>query len=462
MHGFLLQKGVSKVVRKVIIYFGHLDLRNETLVGQRRSWTIALLAAATFGLAAAFWNAGKEDTGGLLVIRTSSLSHLHLEVILGSPAEKNPLAHYTEHLAWLPNIGKGSLPEDRDGNAWTNDYAVGYWLAGPPEDLSDMLKRLKVVFDPIDLPREMAETERDIVLREYDWRMLDNPDAQAAEDMEAFLYEGNAIAASVIGTPDQIRSLTYEDAKAFHAETHRPEHARLVVVGGVSGRDLRAAMKEAGFPDLDAARADVSPPKFSVGASESKTFLYPEPEAAPRMIWRKIVALPEPVDFDLLETQAALGRDILDTNLPGGLAGPLRFDAFIAKSFDVSITPIDERHVELFFSAEPDAGVSFATLQSAFEAALANSAPGVPDTTYARVRERFATYWPDWSNDEETGRWMMDYVLARVSVLREPKTERQLRKIDDQLQAKDIDTLLASLSGPGRVATAFIGKDQSP
>jgi hypothetical protein len=132
-----------------------------------------------------------------------------IEVHLSIPTERQMLAHYTEHLAWLPNIGKDSRPEDRDSNAWTNDYAVGYWLSGPPEDLTDMLRRLKVVFDPIDLPQEFAETERDIILREYDWRMANNPDAQAAEEMDAYLYKGNAIAASVIGTPDQIKALTY-------------------------------------------------------------------------------------------------------------------------------------------------------------------------------------------------------------------------------------------------------------
>lgn len=449
-------------MRKAIIYFGHLDRRNQTLVGRWQSWVIALSAAAAFGAAAAFWSTGKEDTGVLLIFGESAPSRIHIEVVLGYPAGKGPLAHYTEHLAWLPNIGKGSRPEDRNSNAWTNDYAVGYWLSGPSEDLTEKLRQLAVVFDPIDLPREVADTERDILLREYDWRMADNPDAQAAEDMEAFLYEGNAIAASVIGTPDEIRALSYDEAKAFHAQTHRPERARLIVIGDVTASELRAALKAADFPDLDAAGAKMSPPRFFVGAPETKTFFYPKPEAAPRMIWRKVVALPEPVDFDLLETQGALARDILNAKLPGGLAGPLRFDAFIAKYFEVSITPIDERHVEFFISAEPDAGVSFAALQSAFEAAFAQSAKGVPDATYARVRERFASYWPDWANEEETGRWMTDYVLARVSVLREPKSERQLRKVDGLLEAQDIDALLAALAGPGRIAIAFIGEDQAP
>jgi Peptidase M16 inactive domain len=384
-------------------------------------------------------------------------------IYLFVPSSENPLlAHYTEHLAWLPNIGRDSRPEDRDSNAWTNDYAVGYWLSGPPESLTDMLRRLKVVFAPIDLPQEFADTERDIILREYDWRMANNPDAQAAEEMKAFLYEGNPIAASVIGTPDQIKALSYDDAKAFHAKTHRPERARLVVIGDVTERQLAKAMEEAGFPDLDASSEDIAPPHFTLAAPEGRIFRYSDPNAAPRMTWRKVVALAEPVDFDLLEAQTALARDILDTNLPGGLAGPLRYDAFVTKSFGISITPIDETHIELIFSAEPDKGTGFVAMQLAFESALSASAKGMPDTTYERVRERFKGFWPDWSDEEETGRWMANYTLSRVSVLREPKTERQMRRVDAQIDAADINTILAAFAGPGRTTIAFIGTDQSP
>lgn len=129
-------------------------------------------------------------------------------VVLPYPAGNGPLAHYTEHLAWIPNIGKTSRPEDADSNAWTSREAIGYWLSGPSDDLTEVLTRLKGVFDPIDLPQAVAETERDVILREYDWRLAGNPDARIAEKMEAFLYEGNVIAASVIGTPDQIASQT--------------------------------------------------------------------------------------------------------------------------------------------------------------------------------------------------------------------------------------------------------------
>ena len=48
-----------------------------------------------------------------------------------------------------------------DGNAWTSDRAVGHWLSGAPEDLPDVLETLSGAFDPIDLPREFAERERE-------------------------------------------------------------------------------------------------------------------------------------------------------------------------------------------------------------------------------------------------------------------------------------------------------------
>lgn len=426
------------------------------------SLVFSSVLVATTAVAGLLWfiDPSSDQLDGVLILQDRQ--NTEITVLLSVAHQKSVLAHYTEHLAFLPNIGKDSRPEDRDSNAWTTDLTIGYWMSGPPEDLPEMLGRLKVVFDPINLPLETAETERDIVLREYDLRVANNPDALAAEEMEAFLYQGNAIAGSVIGTPAQIRAMTYDEAKAFHLETHRPERARLVVIGDVSHRLLADAITASGFPDLAAKGDEVTPPPFLLAAPDTRIFRYPDANAAPRMTWRKVVALPEPMDFDLLQAQAALTRDILDTNLPGGLAGPLRFDAFITKSFGLSIVPIDQTHIELTFSAEPDKGIRFSTMQSAFEAALAAAAKGVPAATYDRVRDRFNGFWPDWSDQTATARWMADYTLARISILREPKSEDQIRKIDGQINEAGVHFVLAALAGTGRTAIAFIGTDSIP
>lgn len=229
----------------------------------------------------------------------------------------------------------------------------------------------------------------------------------------------------------------------------------------MSKRELRRAIRESGFPELTGAQDDIAPPPFTLAAPETRTFTWPLPDAAPRMIWRKVVRLDEPVQFDLLETQTAFLTSILDTNLPGGIAGPLRFDGFIAKNFNIAVFPIDEQHIEISFTAEPDKDVTFSELQRSFEAGLASSAKGIPQATYERVRERFDSYWPDWDDEDQVADWMANYTLNRVSALREPLTEKQLRRLDDQLTPPEVNALLAALTGPGRTAIAFIGKDQT-
>lgn len=420
--------------------------------------TLPAIIAALFLILgiAANWISVESETHPYIAQKSGG--RVNAAIVVQQRGTDPVVAHYTEHLAWLNAVGS-ERAADRHSNAWTSDVAIGYWLAGAPEDLPELLETLKGIFDPINLPREFAEAERDIVLREYEFRMSGNPDAQAAEAMSAFLYSGNAIAASPVGTPEETMALDYDEARSIHAATHMPENARLVVIGDVTKRRLRRAMREAGWPEAEP--ADVSPPPFDLAAHETTTLRHPDPDAARRMIWRRVVTLPEPIQFDLLEAQTALLRDILDTSLPGGLARPLRFDAAIARSFDVQLWPIDEDNIEISFTATPDADISLAELQTAFEATLSEVARGgIPEATYSRVLNRFDGFWPDWNDDDETSRWMADYVLGRVSSLREPLSERELKRLRRGLSLATTNALLRQLAGEGRTAIAFIGPEE--
>ncbi|MEP1698784.1 MAG: insulinase family protein [Paracoccaceae bacterium] len=372
----------------------------------------------------------------------------------------HPLAHYTEHLAWLSAMG-GSRDPRHHSNAWTNSHAVGYWLSGPSEDVSDILEKLFRVFEPFELPQNFAAEERSIVLREYDSRIRSNTAAQAGQEINAFLYQGNTIATSVIGTPDQIRSFTYEDAKGFHAATHRPENATLIVTGDVSKRDIRRVVEQAGWHAPGDPLIDVATPSFDLAETDSVTLRYPDASVSPRLIWRRTVELPEPVPFDVLEAQTALLRSILDTNLTGGIAGPLRYDAAFARSFSINIWPIDEDNIELQFTAAPDRDISLSALQAAFENAMSEiTAEGIPEDTFNRVLERFDGFWPDWTDTEETTEWMASYVMDRVSALRDPLPEHELKRLDQYLSLESTNALLLELAGDGRTATAFMGPEE--
>ena len=291
-----------------------------------------------------------------------------VHVIIQMPPTAVGLAHYTEHLAWL-NLN-GNKRGIRHSNAWTNDGAVGYWLSGAEAELPALLRRISGIFKPIDLPGDFAEQERRIVLREYEHRAAGGTSTLSAEAADAFLYAGNQIADSVIGTPEEIMALDYKSARTLHAATHRPGNSTLVVTGGVTERQVRRGLRRVDWPSSLETPTAVTPLPFDLAEPASTIMNYPDPDAAPRMIWRRVVTLDEPVQFDLLDVQTALLRDILDTNLPGGISGPLRFDAAVARSFDLQIWPIDEDNVEISFTAAPDAGVSLTELQVTFEAEL--------------------------------------------------------------------------------------------
>lgn len=134
-----------------------------------RTILVAVLLLSTLVMSVIELEAGEQE-----LYDQSQISLVHVpmterrvsvDIIFPRAAFPGPLAHYTEHLAWLPQIGKNSRPLDRHGNAWTGYPAMGYWQSGRPEDLPDILRKLATVFDPIAIPREFAEEERDIILR---------------------------------------------------------------------------------------------------------------------------------------------------------------------------------------------------------------------------------------------------------------------------------------------------------
>lgn len=405
------------------------------------------------------FGAGNLPDRSVYVVTDETAGDVTAHLVFPNDQSAPGLAHYTEHLAWLNAVSGAQRSADRHSNAWTTDTAVGYWLAGPPEDLPALIETLSRVFAPIDLPLSFAAEERDIVLREYELRMTGDPAARATEALNAFVYAGTDLAVSVIGTPDEIRALTYDAAREMHQATHVPELATLVVTGDVTARQVRRALRDADWPLPE--EVAIAPVPVDAAETAQTTLQYPSATAAPRLIWRRIVTLPEPVPFDLLDAQVTLLRDILETNLPGGLAGPLRFDAALARSFEVEMWALDEDTIEMQLQAAPDRDVSLTVLRDAFEAALREAAVnGIPEETFLRVRARDDGFGPDWDDADDTAAWMTSYVLNRVSVARVPLSAAALKRIDEDVSLTRANLLLSALAGAGRTASAFIGPEE--
>lgn len=389
------------------------------------------------------------DTPGLVTVH----------VVIPYEAETPGLAHYAEHLVWLSALGGEVRLGDPHSNAFTSSQVIAYFMSGPSAELNAMLTRLARVFLPITLDHDFALEERGIVEREYDLRVAEKPDERAFEQMNPFLYDGNSLAVSVLGTATEIRALQVEDAKKFQEATHKPERAMLFVEGDITEDQIARALADTKFPEMRPASTLKVPPALNLAPPAEKVVRDPSEGAAPRMLWSKLVALPEPDSYDLLVFQANLLSDILISALDGGLAKPLRYDAFMARVFDVRLLVYDERHVEFFVSAEPDAGVGFAALREAVETALGQSAKGIPKPTYERALRRFRAAVPDPADRPANLKRMAEYRFDRLLRERPMLDEQGLRDLMDQIEPGAIDRLAAALTAPGRTAVAFIGKD---
>lgn len=370
------------------------------------------------------------------------------------PDEQVGLAHYAEHLAWYSAIGEEARGPDRHSGAWTSHRAVFYSLSGKPEDLPQLTSTLARVFDPITLDTRFAKEEREIIQREYQAMFANDVTRRADEALTAVLHEGTLLAPSIIGTPAQINALDYDAARVWHRATHRPENAVFIFRGDVGRLQVWRAL--IGLR-LERGHSDPVTFRYQMGPEITHQVNFPDDTAAPRMIWRRVVALDAPMQIDLLEARLDHLRAMLDTNLPGGIAGPLRFDARIAQSFRIDLYPIDAQHIEMRFQASPDAGVSLPQLRSAFEDTLSTIATnGIPPQTSDRVMARMDQYWPDRADRDKSARWIADHTLRRVLDLQDPQSARALRALAPRITHDSLNALLASLSQPGRTAIAFI------
>jgi len=372
---------------------------------------------------------------------------------------KEGLAHYTEHLVIYGITDSDAKIAKQHSNAWTNSSTIGYWFSGEKNDLNTLLETLSRSLQPLDVNPAFAQEEIAIILREYDYRMVDNVYHHAVVAGDKFLYQGNKLARSPMGTRKSITSLTYDDAKAFHLNTHKQKNAVLVVVGNVSENEINQAMQQANTPTLEDARvAPLAVSTFKLAGNQTERLRF-DSAAERRIVIRRIVELQEPVSYELLALNLNLLSDILNSSLTGGLGGPLHYDQPLTHEFSIRVFPLNEHHVELNFEANPSNEVSFEELEIEFTEAMQEISNGITASTFNRIHDRLLEDLPDIDDSKAVSDWMADYVLGRVSRSRVPLSMQEIRKLSANLQLSDVNNLLQAMQAPGRQVVILIGKN---
>ncbi len=327
------------------------------------------------------------------VFLTERVEQSNVDIALAYPygERDNPydegLAHYLEHIVWQ-NVRDAGTDGGQHSNAVTSPEATVYWFSRAPDDLASTIQRLAASAAPLTVDEDFAKKERDIVEREFDLRRSEDPMDSAHVEMASRLFLDSPYARMTMGSKASIRRFTLQSARQLHERTHHLDKATLHIRGPVSDTDVRRAIQ--GIAQWPIPRAEAFPETRPLWptAPEHQGSLFIDNLSQSRVVQQKSYVLP--TDFDWAEIYAA--RNILVSlalsTKAGGLARPLRYDAFLAASFDLGIATLGTEGLLFWLEAMPDQGVPLSDLNAAFDQELRRLFESPSEPSFQEVHER--------------------------------------------------------------------------
>ncbi len=327
------------------------------------------------------------------LIPNSTSDRVDTHLIFKNGEVDNPytegLMHYVEHLTWLSATQDSDFGDLGHSNAFTTLLSVAYFVAGTKDSFQSDLNQLLKVLEPFSLNQQFMEEERKIILREYDYSARENPHFSMDASLDKLLFQGSVRGRSILGAPRDIEEFSIRDATALHSATHRLQDAVLVVSGPINKTRLDTALADLSLPDISAKSQDTEFPILPKDIMNTEQDLSIDHLISPRIIFRKLVSAPFCPEPSICQIKLDLLISCLDSELPGGLAGPLRFDSFTARHFSLHAHYLDRTTIDVQFSAEPDSGISLLSLQQAFDTAWRHAIEhGIPEDSFQRIKSR--------------------------------------------------------------------------
>lgn len=318
-------------------------------------------------------------------------AHISLVLVYPYGERANPyelgLAHYVEHLAWH-NVRSESGNQGRHSNAWTSATSTGYLMSVDVDALSNGIERLMATAQPLQISPEDAVQERDIVVRECDFRVSENPFNDMRDEMVNELYGASGYARSEIGTRESIASFTFEGAQQLHRSSHKLSQAKLLISGPVDRNLVQDILEQ--LPQ----QPDLEP---SIDLTVAHTTMVPSADiksitivgaAERQLIVRSVVSVPESMNPLMLEALINATNPMMLSTKHSGLTKSLRFDEFWARSIRFALFQSGPSVLEIFTSAVPDSKVGLNALKAEFEKTMANARTNATQTDFESIKSR--------------------------------------------------------------------------
>ncbi|NBX93559.1 MAG: insulinase family protein [Proteobacteria bacterium] len=157
---------------------------------------------------------------------------------LDKKLNKTGLAHLFEHMMFrgTPQYPDGKFDEitSRLGsdkqNATTYYYRTNYYESVPAYQLEKIMELEADRMANLHIDAELLEKEKGAVVGELR-RALDNPNRLAWDELMRLMYAESPYRYTVLGTEEEIKGFTQEEADYFYKTFYAPNNCTLIVVG---------------------------------------------------------------------------------------------------------------------------------------------------------------------------------------------------------------------------------------
>ena len=210
---------------------------------------------------------------------------------LGNPYTEG-LAHYVEHLAWLNVTQSQNFQALRHSNAGTNLTSTTYVTQNSETRLNKELQHLIKVSAPFTLAKSFMLEERDIILREYEANVAENPYFEIEQNITKALYPSSPWARSVVGSPTGIEGFSLINAKKLHRKSHELGNAVLIVTGNISKTTLQNALRKLNFSNSATPIAPTPLPIPEVGNKRVTADIHVARLGSPTLFYGKLINRP--------------------------------------------------------------------------------------------------------------------------------------------------------------------------
>ena len=165
------------------------------------------------------------------------------------PGEEG-LAHFCEHLSFKGTQKMSAVQiinaiEGLGGelNAFTNKEDTVFYCAIQAKHAKKAIGVLcDIVFDST-YPQAEVEKEREVVCDEID-SYEDTPAELIYDEFENILFEGHPLGHNILGTSEQVRSYTSDDAHRFTSRYYRPENCVFFLSGDIDKKTIATMLNK--------------------------------------------------------------------------------------------------------------------------------------------------------------------------------------------------------------------------